>query len=237
MIILSKLIAWLGTAAFAALGGAVGTAIGALFVGVGAAVGGPLGPVITSSIWPVIGQPIVLWILDHYIDIISMFYNISRKKVGMAYLNALDAIPYFEIILDFFVKQLLKINTKLEKIYPVTGNLKSISQIANNVVETILENPNSLLNIKSVYTLLVKKNLRKLPQLKNVPEDDIVKYERIADELYTNAKSTFDCILDKPNVADGIKLADFNDLSSCFNNFQIASLIQNYVSGTKKSTP
>jgi len=230
MIILSKVIASAGTAAASGLGGAVGTAIGALFVGVGAAVGAPLGPVITSSIWPAVGQPLIIWVLEHYIDFISMFYNISRKKIGLAYLNALDAIPYLEVILDFIVKRLLKINKKLNKIYPITTNVRSATEMSSNMIQTILENPNALLNIQTFYKIIVKKNIRKLPQFKNLTDEEFVEFEKKADNIYDLSNKSINCILNKKDKLiqnSTNKKSNVKEISECFPDIRTA-LVKKY---------
>ena len=239
MIILHKVVAAVGTGAAAGVGGAIGTAIGALFVGVGAAVGGPIGPALTAGFWPAIGQPIIVWILDHYIDIISMFYNISRKKMGLAYLSALDAIPYFEIILDFFVKKLLKINIQLEKIYPITNTIRSGVQITDSIITTILEDPNSLLQVDTFYKKLVKKNLKKLPQFKNMPDEALELYEKHMETIYRTTKKSVDCVLNKKetfiqNSKSGE--SNVNVITGCFNNFNIKEMITGNIPGMDKIT-
>jgi len=237
MIIMHKVVAAVGTGVAAGLGGAIGTAIGALFVGVGAVVGGPIGPAITAGFWPAIGQPIVVWILDHYIDVISMFYNISRKKMGLAYLSALDAIPYFEVILDFFVKKLLKINSKLEKIYPITNTIRAGVQVTDSIITGILEDPNSLLQADKFYKKIVKKNLKKLPQFKNMSDEELEVYEQHMETIYRTGKKSVDCILSKKedlikNSAAGV--SNLEAINGCFSNFNIKELVMSKIPGLDK---
>ena len=236
MIILHKVVAALGTAGASAAGGAIGTAIGALFVGVGAAVGGPVGPAITAGIWPAIGQPIIVWILDHYIDVIALFYNISRKNMGMAYLSALDAIPYFEVILDFFIKLLLKVNSKLERIYPITNKIRTGVQLTDSIITTVLEDPNALLNVKSFYKKILKKNLRKLPQFKNISDENLQEYEKHFESVYDIGQDSINCILNKKekliqNSKEG--QSNLELINNCFNNFDLRSILTKKITDSK----
>lgn len=227
MVIFSKVIASLGTAAASGLGGVAGTAIGALFVGVGAAVGAPLGPVITSTIWPAIGQPILIWVLEHYIDFISMFYNISRKNVGLAYLNALDGIPYFEVILDFVIKRLLRVNKKLGQIYPVTTTIRAGTEMTSNIIQTILENPSALLNVKTFYKIIIKRNIRKLPQFKNLSDEQLEEFEKQADNIYDLSNKSINCILNKKDKLienSNNKQSNVKEISECFPDLRTALL-------------
>ena len=234
MIVMSRVVAVVGTGAAAAAGGAIGTAIGALFAGVGAAVGGPIGPAITAGFWPAIGQPIIIWILDHYIDVISLFYNVSRKKMGLAYLSALDAIPYFEVILDFFVKKLLRVNKKLEQLAPITNNIRTGAQITDSIVTTILDDPDSLLNVDTFYKKLVKKNLRKLPQFRNMSDEDLELYEQHMEKIYRTGKKSIDCVLNtKAALIKNSKAGKSNlgVISGCFNNFDITAFVRGKIPG------
>lgn len=222
MVIMEKVIAWAGTAAGAGVGAAIGTAIGACFVGVGALVGGPGGPVATAWIWPTLGQPVVAWLLDNYIDIISMFYNIARRNLGMAYINALSAIPYFDVIVDFTVKQLLRVNTHVDRFKLITEKVRGVTQISSDVVVNILENPNALLDIRLFYKKIVKSSLRKLPHFKNLPEEALDQYELYFDKFYENGKKSVDCLLNKQplllgNTSSG--KSNFNEFMNCFSNF------------------
>ena len=222
MVIMEKVIAWAGTAAGSGIGAAIGTAIGACFVGVGALVGGPGGPVATAWIWPTLGQPIVSWLLENYIDIISMFYNIARRNLGMAYINALSAIPYFEVIVDFTVKQLLRINKHVDRFKLITERVRSVSQISSHVIVNILENPNALLDIRVFYKKIVKSSLHKLPHFKNLPEEALEQYELYFDKFYENGKKSIDCLLNKQPLLLGNTTSgksNFNEFMNCFSNF------------------
>ena len=157
--------------------------------------------------------------------------------MGLAYLSALDAIPYFEIILDFFVKKLLKINSRLEKIYPITNTVRSGVKIADSVITSILEDPNSLLQGEKFYKKIVKKNLKKLPQFKNMSEEELEIYEKHMETIYKTAKKSIDCMLNKKerlikNSMDGTSNIEL--ISGCFNNFDITELITSNIPGLDK---
>ena len=147
-----------------------------------------------------------------------MFYNLSRKKVGLASFKAPTA-GSIDIQLSF------KITNKLEFSAPAWFK-------ASKAIPAVID-PSPITAICCLFFSPL--TLEAIPKLKNVPESDMKKYEDLAEELYDNAKSTFDCILGKTTTKEALNIVDLSELSGCFNNFKIGTLIQNSINKSKKS--
>ena len=164
------------------------TAISAL-LDVGQAVPGA-GTAVSAVALPltILGGPIEHALTDGS-DMIGMFFNLSRKQWGMAYISALSAIPMFADIVDSILTNLITANKYLERINKSTDKIEetvetvktTFDKIEQNIehfkpiATQILNNPDLLSNPEEFLTknLLSMKN--RVDFLRDLSDEDIRK--------------------------------------------------------------
>jgi len=129
----------------------------------------------------ILEQPIE-YIIENGTDLIGMFFNLSRKQYGLAYVSSLSAIPYFTDIVDAIVTNLFTANKFVSKINKSLSKISGLCQTADNVIRTITENstkyrtmfsailnnPKILYNVDIFIKEIIIPSKNSIPYLKNM---------------------------------------------------------------------
>lgn len=78
--------------------------------------------------------------IENGTDIIGMFFNLSRKQFGLAYVSSLSAIPYLTDIVDAIVTNLFTANKFLSKLNSGLSKISGLCERADGIITTITEN-------------------------------------------------------------------------------------------------
>ena len=177
------------------------------------------GPIVAGSAWEIAIQPFLDWLIPNFLKIVSFFFNVSRRDLPAAYINALDFIPFMENTVHALSGFLLKLNKYINMIYPVTNNIRSFTELTSNMAVKILENPNTLLNIDEFYTDVIKPNRKFIPYIKDLTDEDAEKADFIAGMIKDNYNEFSRCIegsLRGNNIIECIKSFNLEKLKSQF---------------------
>jgi len=174
-----------------------------------------VGPVVAGSAFNIAIQPFLDWIIPNFLKIVSFFFNISRRDLPSAYINAIDFIPFMENTVHALSGFLLKLNKYINMIYPVTNNIRNFTELTSNMAIKILENPNTLLNIDEFYSDVIKPNRQFIPYIKDLSDEDADKADFIAGMITDNYNEFSKCI-------EGSLRG--NNITACLQSFSLEKL-------------
>lgn len=132
-----------------------------LFLTLGSAI--PI-PVVNSafaglSAGSIIASRPLQWLAEHFIDLIGMFYNISRKQWGLAYLGAMNIFPLFAKMVDVASTMLFSINKALNRGNNLIEGVTNTVSITLPIAIDTLRNPLSVFSPGKYIDKVIKPNL------------------------------------------------------------------------------
>ena len=124
-----------------------------------------VGLAITPFIVPVVNRivDLIVHMTEHSIDIINMFYNISRKNFGLAYLLLMEIIPPLNVLIDKIINYVVIINRSMKR------NIRSINMIID-FIDIYEETVRSLLYPKLALYKILKPYSEKANQMSDAIE-------------------------------------------------------------------
>ncbi len=114
------------------------------------------------------GKPIQ-WLLENFLDLLGMFFNISRKQWGLAYLSALELFPIFAKMVDVTVTNLFTINKVLNRGNNFVEGLANSVEVVAPLATTYLFNPSMIFKPMTVFKEVILPRKNKIPILRNLP--------------------------------------------------------------------
>ena len=109
------------------------------------------------------------WLLEHFLDLIGMFFNISRKQWGLAYLSAMEIFPTFAKIVDVTSTNLFTINKVLNRGNNALEGMANSIDIVAPLATTYLLNPSMIFKPMTVFKNVILPRKNKIPIIKHMP--------------------------------------------------------------------
>tara|TARA_B110000211_G_C14091417_1_gene559372 strand:+ start:5147 stop:6334 length:1188 start_codon:yes stop_codon:yes gene_type:complete len=152
------------------------------------------------------------WLIGNIGDMFGIFVNIQRKQWGLAYLNAMQIIPFLSIFVEVLINYLVKINKYLRRMNSPLNDLKNTIALSTSATLNILKNPDILLNIDTIYESIILPNKSKIPFLKKIPDEKMQPLRHLFDvigDLENNSPILLKCLM-----RNKLTRADFDSLES-----------------------
>lgn len=182
-------------------------------VGVTAAVAAipVVGPMLAGSAWEIAVQPFLDWLIPNFLKIIAFFFNISRRDIPTAYINALDFIPFMENTMHALAGILIKINKYIDMVYPITNTVRSYTEFTSNMALAILKDPNVLIDLDRFYIDIIRPNKKLIPIVKDFDAKILDNDVLIMTMIYENIHDLVKC------VRKGLESNNFSECLSMLN--------------------
>ena len=103
----------------------------------------------------------IQYLIENMSGIMNMFLNISRKNWGLAYLDAVEVIPFFGDMMDIFITNLVIINKNFARLNEFIESSEETIEKIQNVIDYIDNLIFKIINFKNIGFL-------KLDKLKDV---------------------------------------------------------------------
>mgnify|MGYP006142658475 CR=1 FL=1 len=174
-----------------------------------------VGPMLAGSAWEIAVQPFLDWLIPNFLKIVAFFFNISRRDIPTAYINALDFIPFMENTVHALAGMLIKINKYIDMVYPITNSVRGYTEFTSNMALAVLKDPNVLLEADKFYIEIIRPNKRLIPIVKDLSDEILDNDALIMTVIYENIYNMVKC------VREGLKT---NDFSKCLSLFNIANM-------------
>ena len=109
------------------------------------------------------------WLLEHFLDLLSMFFNISRKQWGLAYTSAMEIFPTFAKMVDVTVTNLYTINKVLNRGNNFIEGMANTVDVVAPLATTYLFNPSMIFKPMTVFKNVILPRKNKIPIIKHMP--------------------------------------------------------------------
>ncbi len=109
------------------------------------------------------------WLLEHFLDLLSMFFNISRKQWGLAYISAMEIFPTFAKMVDVTVTNLYTINKVLNRGNNLIEGMANSVDVVAPLATTYLFNPSMIFKPMTVFKNVILPRKNKIPIIKHMP--------------------------------------------------------------------
>ncbi len=109
------------------------------------------------------------WLLEHFLDLLSMFFNISRKQWGLAYISAMEIFPTFAKMVDVTVTNLYTINKVLNRGNNFIEGMANSVDVVAPLATTYLFNPSMIFKPMTVFKNVILPRKNKIPIIKHMP--------------------------------------------------------------------